>query len=501
MTNAAANGSLLTVKVKFGAPVAAFILRKVLLLDMLRSGFRVNDTASAQESAQDPAAGATLVLEASTNGAPSVTVIDTLASKSNREAVLAAAKGVSEHSGRRLGEKEVDALSRAVESVMDGMMTTAFSCKKKRSKKGDASQDDLEASSTSSTSSGSAESGTSSRRSSSAPSRLAKVVPPTAIIEPVRQTASPPLQRMPAPPRMPISAPIAIVPVGQERPKKFLAPLRACSYAITPVSAKTSPTAKLVLGQEPWEVEVEVKQSELDLSPASTSFLRCKGFITWCRDDIKGECKWGHTCRYAHVTSKALRGQLLPNLPPIAPQMCPNDMQCKYVNEPEHQSQYRHTCRIKNCTEGLEPFHGIPFLHPNQPVRDVPRREVVLQQPTSLSSQSSNGSMGSTSAVGGSYTNSPYAEEIPAFAPGSDQAQHTPPFVQHPVHPLADQRLDTPPSSDYYSMPPLMPSPTCFYGSMNAGSDIPSPYSEFGYENVPAGCAAPATTFELQEYF
>eukprot|EP01059_Diplonema_ambulator_P022637 TRINITY_DN3796_c0_g2_i1.p1 TRINITY_DN3796_c0_g2~~TRINITY_DN3796_c0_g2_i1.p1 ORF type:complete len:433 (+),score=123.17 TRINITY_DN3796_c0_g2_i1:67-1365(+) len=121
---------------------------------------------------------------------------------------------------------------------------------------------------------------------------------------------------------------------------------------------------KLVLGQEPWEVEVDVRENDLNLSAPTVSFLRCKGFITWCRDDIKGDCQWGHRCRYAHVASDDLRGYLLTILPPIPPQMCPQDFHCNQLNDIYHQMQYRHTCRIPNCPNSQEVWHAIPFHHP-----------------------------------------------------------------------------------------------------------------------------------------
>eukprot|EP01060_Flectonema_neradi_P041445 TRINITY_DN9855_c0_g1_i4.p1 TRINITY_DN9855_c0_g1~~TRINITY_DN9855_c0_g1_i4.p1 ORF type:complete len:541 (+),score=133.21 TRINITY_DN9855_c0_g1_i4:44-1666(+) len=121
---------------------------------------------------------------------------------------------------------------------------------------------------------------------------------------------------------------------------------------------------KLILGQEPWEVEVNVLSTDLELSPSTASFLRCKGFITWCRDDIKNDCQWGNRCRYAHVTNPAVREELMAICPPIPSQMCQNDLQCPLLNDAAHQEQYRHTCRIAGCQYEFEAWHAIPFAHP-----------------------------------------------------------------------------------------------------------------------------------------
>ena len=483
MTNAS---NMLTVSVKFHSPAAAAVLRRVVALDFL-PGFSVNERAS-----KDTDARSIVAVETASSAAAAVSNIETREEESTRQSAISATSALASLSGSPLSEEKMAALEKLVDTVTDGMMSAFVKKdKKKQARRAkDNAAEDLDASSTSSvsTESGSA----SSRRSSSAPSRVrTPAARPVAVIEPVAPArpavyqAQNGLGKMRMPPsmsplshRLPVSAPIAIVPVGQEQRSRKAAPLRACSYAITPVSSKqhTAPTAKLVLGQEPWEIEVEVKQCELELSPASTSFLRCKGFITWCRDDIKDECKWGHTCRYAHVSSKALRDQLIPVMPPIAPQMCPSDHQCKQVNDPEHQRQYRHTCRIMNCPDGHEAFHGIPFFHPGQvQARDAPRREIMLSpQSTTSSSQSSSAASSVCANMGsggvGSYTNSPYAEDIACYGSASGDSVHSANSgggsglftgnlsnspCQYPY--TSEMRNDTPTSCDFNQLPGLLP--------------------------------------------
>ena len=148
---------------------------------------------------------------------------------------------------------------------------------------------------------------------------------------------------------------------NQEQQLQQSAPQHQTADFQTPIGGYN---VKLVLGQEPWEVEVNVHSSDLELSPSTSSFLRCKGFITWCRDDIKRDCQWGNRCRYAHVTSDAVRDELMQVCPPIPSQMCQNDLQCALLNDVSHQEQFRHTCRIAGCPYEFEAWHAIPFAHP-----------------------------------------------------------------------------------------------------------------------------------------
>ncbi|KAJ9470772.1 hypothetical protein DIPPA_10121 [Diplonema papillatum] len=119
----------------------------------------------------------------------------------------------------------------------------------------------------------------------------------------------------------------------------------------------------LVLGGEPCEIRCVVPLAHTSLSAAAHSFLKCKGFITWCRDEATRTCRWGPRCRYAHVANPQTASDLRSRLPPLAPPMCPRNLGCPLVDDEAHQRRYRHTCRIANCPHAKVLWHAIPFQH------------------------------------------------------------------------------------------------------------------------------------------
>jgi len=44
--------------------------------------------------------------------------------------------------------------------------------------------------------------------------------------------------------------------------------------------------------------------------------------------------------------------------------MCPADMTCLRINDPQHQRQFRHTCKLRNCQYANQAWHNSLFVHP-----------------------------------------------------------------------------------------------------------------------------------------
>ena len=53
-----------------------------------------------------------------------------------------------------------------------------------------------------------------------------------------------------------------------------------------------------------------------------------------------------------------------PQQPPLS--MCPEDKHCKLINDPVHQGQFRHTCRVVACAYARESWHTRLFAHPDR---------------------------------------------------------------------------------------------------------------------------------------
>eukprot|EP00756_Hemistasia_phaeocysticola_P038152 Hpha_TRINITY_DN16740_c2_g2::TRINITY_DN16740_c2_g2_i1::g.79891::m.79891 len=70
-----------------------------------------------------------------------------------------------------------------------------------------------------------------------------------------------------------------------------------------------------------------------------------------------------------------------PPEPPCGPVVkCPNDQMCMLINDPAHQADFRHTCKIESCPHAGEMWHYTYFDHP-LPWGGAPMPPVQQMQP------------------------------------------------------------------------------------------------------------------------